>query len=66
MKNYELVYVVKPNSDDETKESVLNKIKDVIFSNAFFSKLLIYFYQFISSPTCASFISRVLNISALT
>ena len=25
MKNYELVYVVKPNSDDETKESVLNK-----------------------------------------
>ena len=33
MKNYELVYVVKPNSDDETKESVLNKIKDVISSN---------------------------------
>ena len=25
MKNYELVYVVKPNSDDETKESVLKK-----------------------------------------
>lgn len=33
MKNYELVYVVKPNSDDETKEGVLNKIKDVISSN---------------------------------
>ena len=33
MKNYELVYDVKPNSDDETKESVLNKIKDDISSN---------------------------------
>ena len=40
MKNYELVYVVKPNSDDETKESVLNKIKDVISSNGEVEKLI--------------------------
>lgn len=30
MKNYELVYVVKPNADEETKEAVLNKVKEVI------------------------------------
>ena len=27
MKNYELVYVVKPNADDETKEAVLKQNK---------------------------------------
>ena len=27
MKNYELVYVVKPNSDDETKESCFKQNK---------------------------------------
>lgn len=30
MKNYELVYVVKPNSDEETREAVLNKVKEVV------------------------------------
>ena len=30
MKNYELVYVVKPNSDDETREAVLDSIKNII------------------------------------
>ncbi len=30
MKNYELVYVVKPNADEETKEAVLNKVKEVV------------------------------------
>ncbi|MCC0633330.1 30S ribosomal protein S6 [Clostridioides difficile] len=30
MRNYELVYVVKPNSDEETREAVLNKVKEVV------------------------------------
>ena len=30
MKNYELVFVVKPNADEETKTAVLNKVKEVI------------------------------------
>lgn len=30
MKNYELVFVVKPNADEETKAAVLNKVKEVI------------------------------------
>ena len=30
MKNYELVYVVRPNAEDEVKEAVLNKIQEVI------------------------------------
>ncbi|RDY23445.1 30S ribosomal protein S6 [Romboutsia maritimum] len=30
MKNYELVYVVKPNSEEEVREAVLNKIKEVV------------------------------------
>lgn len=30
MKNYELVYVLRPNLDDESKEAVSNKIKDVV------------------------------------
>ncbi len=30
MKNYELVFVVKPNADEETREAVLNKVKEVI------------------------------------
>ena len=30
MKNYELVYVVKPNSDEEVREAILNKVKEVV------------------------------------
>ncbi|MGL5711865.1 MAG: 30S ribosomal protein S6 [Paraclostridium sp.] len=30
MKNYELVFVVKPNTDEEAREAVLNKVKEVI------------------------------------
>ena len=30
MKNYELVYVLRPNLDDESKEAVVNKVKDVV------------------------------------
>ncbi|MBU5308382.1 30S ribosomal protein S6 [Clostridioides mangenotii] len=30
MRDYELIYVVKSNSEDEVKETVLNKVKDVI------------------------------------
>ena len=30
MKNYELVFVVKPNADEETREAVLNKVKEVV------------------------------------
>lgn len=30
MKNYELVYVIKPNADEETKTAVLNKVKEVV------------------------------------
>ena len=30
MRNYELVYVVKPNSDEEVREAILNKVKEVV------------------------------------
>ncbi|EGT5172290.1 30S ribosomal protein S6 [Clostridioides difficile] len=30
MRNYELVYVVKPNSDEEVREVILNKVKEVV------------------------------------
>ena len=30
MRNYELVYVVKPNSDEEVREAILNKVKKVV------------------------------------
>ena len=33
MKNYELVYVVRPNAEDEVKEAVLNKIQEVVSVN---------------------------------
>ncbi|MDR0880689.1 MAG: 30S ribosomal protein S6 [Clostridioides sp.] len=33
MKNYELIYVVKPNAEEDVKEAVLNKIKDVVGTN---------------------------------
>ncbi|MEW9078947.1 30S ribosomal protein S6 [Terrisporobacter glycolicus] len=33
MKNYELVYVVRPNAEDEVKEAVMNKIQEVISAN---------------------------------
>ena len=33
MKNYESVYVVRPNAEDEVKEAVLNKIQEVISAN---------------------------------
>ena len=33
MKNYELVYVVRQNAEDEVKEAVLNKIQEVISAN---------------------------------
>ena len=33
MKNDELVYVVRPNAEDEVKEAVLNKIQEVISAN---------------------------------
>ena len=30
MKIYELVYVVKPNADEEAREAVMNKVKEVV------------------------------------
>lgn len=30
MRNYELVFVVKPNADEEAREAVLNKVKEVV------------------------------------
>ena len=33
MKNDELVFVVKPNADEETREAVLNKVKEVVATN---------------------------------
>jgi small subunit ribosomal protein S6 len=30
MKNYEAIYILKPNSEEEEKEEVLNKVKDII------------------------------------
>ncbi|MGL5695120.1 MAG: 30S ribosomal protein S6 [Peptostreptococcaceae bacterium] len=30
MKNYELVYVVKPNAAEEAREAVMNKVKEVV------------------------------------
>ena len=30
MKNYELVFVVRPNAEDEVKEAILNKVQEVI------------------------------------
>ena len=30
MKNYELIYVVKPNADEEAREAVINKVKEVV------------------------------------
>ncbi|MDI0304595.1 30S ribosomal protein S6 [Clostridioides difficile] len=30
MRNYELVYVVKPNYDEEVREAILNKVKEVV------------------------------------
>ncbi|EGT4598072.1 30S ribosomal protein S6 [Clostridioides difficile] len=30
MRNYELVYVVKPNSEEEVREAILNKVKEVV------------------------------------
>ena len=33
MKNYELVYVVRPNAEDEVKEAVLNKVQEVNSAN---------------------------------
>ncbi|MDR1773798.1 MAG: 30S ribosomal protein S6 [Clostridioides sp.] len=39
MKNYELIYVLKPNLADEVKEAAQNKIKDVISVNGEVGKI---------------------------
>lgn len=39
MRNYELVFVVKPNADEEVREAVLNKIKDVVSTNGEVAKV---------------------------
>ena len=39
MKNYELVYVVRPNAEDEVKEAVLNKVQEVISANGEIEKV---------------------------
>ena len=39
MRNYELVFVVKPNADEEVREAVLNKIKDVVATNGEVAKV---------------------------
>ena len=31
MRNYELVFVVKPNADEEAREAILNKVKVACF-----------------------------------
>jgi len=33
MKNYELVYVVRPNAEDEVREAIMNKIQEVVSAN---------------------------------
>lgn len=38
-KNYELVFVVKPNTDEEVREAVLNKIKEVVSTNGEVTKV---------------------------
>ena len=40
MRNYELVFVVKPNADEETREAVLNKVKEVVATNGEVALLL--------------------------
>ena len=42
MKNYELVFVVKPNADEETREAVLNKVKEVVKVDVWGNKKLAY------------------------
>jgi len=39
MKNYELVYVVRPNAEDEVREAVMNKIQEVISANGEIEKV---------------------------
>lgn len=33
MRNYELVYILRPNLEDEAKEAVFNKVKGIIETN---------------------------------
>ena len=42
MKNYELVYVVRPNAEDEVKEAVMNKVQEVISANGEVEKVDIW------------------------
>ena len=39
MRNYELVYVVKPNSDEEVREAILNKVKEVVATDGEIDKV---------------------------
>ena len=39
MKNYELVYVVRPNAEDEVREAIMNKIQEVISANGEIEKV---------------------------
>ena len=39
MKKYELVYVLQPNLEEEAKNLVLNKVKEVVESNGQVDKL---------------------------
>ena len=50
MKNYELVFVVKPNADEETREAVLNKVKEVVATNGEVVKVDVLGEQEISLP----------------
>ena len=42
MKNYELVFVVKPNAEEEVREAVLNKVKEVTKVDVWGNKKLAY------------------------
>ncbi len=39
MANYELIFVTKPNLDDETRETVLERVKSVIETNGEIEKV---------------------------
>lgn len=39
MRNYELVFVVKPNADEETREAILNKVKEVVSTDGEVTKV---------------------------
>ena len=50
MRNYELVFVVKPNADEETREAVLNKVKEVVATNGEVAKVDVWGNKKLADP----------------